>query len=131
MQQKIKTNERRDRKASQNAVIQRRGMPHVTYPVDHPGRHEALQAVLAGLRPTPISDTSRLPEEALLARLYQQNRWDGLQARLWVHRHLLALIPNAGNLDVGTLDEKFREVTAAIAGCISLTEIRTALSMGT
>jgi hypothetical protein len=78
-----------------------------------------------------MSKASRLPEEALLARLCQQNRWDGLQAGFWVHRHLLALIPDTGDLDVGTLDEKFREVTAAIAGCVSLTEIRTALNMGT
>src|SRR5690242_10806224 len=53
MQQTKKTTGRRDRIAAQNATISRRGMPLVTYPVDHPGRHEALRSVLAVLRPLP------------------------------------------------------------------------------
>ncbi len=60
----------------------------------------------------------------------QQKRWDGLQAGLWVHRHLLALIPDAGNLDAYTLDDKFREITAAISRCGSVEEIRIALNNG-
>jgi hypothetical protein len=115
---------------AQNAAIVRRNMPQVTYSVDHPSRHEALQAVLAGLRPTPISEASRLTEEALLARMCRQGRWDALQAAMWIHRHLLALIPDAGDLDADTLDAKYREMTAVIAGCGSVGEIRTALNMG-
>jgi hypothetical protein len=130
MQQTKKTNERRDRIAAQNAAIVRRNMPQVTYSVDHPGRHEALRSVLAGLRPMPVSETSRLPEEALLTRMCRQGRWDALQAAMWIHRHLLALIPDAGDLDADTLDAKYREVTAAIAPCGSVREIRTALNMG-
>jgi len=42
---------------------------------------------------------------------------------------MLALIPNAGKLDPDTLDEKYREITAAIAGCGSVAEIRTALNL--
>jgi hypothetical protein len=130
MQQTKKTNERRDRIAAQNAAIVRRNMPQVTYSVDHPGRHKALRSVLAGLRPMPVSETSRLPEEALLTRMCRQGRWDALQAAMWIHRHLLALIPDAGDLDADTLDAKYREVTAAIAACGSVGEIRTALNMG-
>ena len=85
--------------------------------------------MLAGLRPTPISEASRLPEETLLARLCQQNRWDGLQAAMWIHRHLLALIPDAGDLDADTLDAKYREMTAAMAACGSVGEIRAALNI--
>jgi hypothetical protein len=129
MQQTTKTTERQNRIAAHNAAISRRGMPPVSYSLDHSGRHQVLQAVLAGLRPTPISEASRLPEEALLARLCRQNRLDGLQAGLWVHRHLLAVIPDAGDLDADTLDEKFREITAAIAGCGSVAEIRIALNI--
>jgi hypothetical protein len=33
-------------------------------PADHPGRHEALRSVLAGLRPILVSNISRLPEAA-------------------------------------------------------------------
>jgi hypothetical protein len=129
MEQHSRINERRDRVAAQNAAIVRRNMPQVTYSVDHPGRHDALRAMFAGLRPTPISEASRLPEEALLARLCQQNRWDGLQAAMWIHRHLLALIPDASDLDASTLDAKYREMTAAIAACGSVVEIRAALNI--
>src|SRR4051794_19425159 len=122
MQQQSKPHGRWDRIAAQNATISRRGMPLVTYPVDHPGRHQVLRSVLAGLRPIPVSETSRLPEEALLARMCRQGRWDGLQASVWIDRHMLALIPNAGKLDPDTLDEKYREITAAIAGCGSVAE---------
>jgi hypothetical protein len=128
--QQSKTTRRRERVAAQNAAIVRRIMPQVIYPADHPGRHEALQAVLAGLRPTPISEASRLPDEAILARLCQQNRWDGLQAGLWVHRHLLALVSNADELDADTLDAKYREMTAAVASCGSIAEIRATLNVG-
>jgi hypothetical protein len=129
MQQTRKTNDRR-MIAAQNAAIVRRNMPQVTYSVDHPARHEALQAVLAGLRPTPISEASWLPDEAILARLCQQNRWDGLQAGLWDHRHLLALVSNADELDADTLDAKYREMTAAVASSGSIAEIRATLNVG-
>lgn len=129
MQQTRKTNDRHVI-ATQNAAIVRRNMPQVRYPADHPGRHEALRSVLACLRPTPVTSVSRLPEETLLARLCQQGRWDGLQASMWAHRHLFALIPNAGDLDVDVLDRQYREVTAAIAACDSVGEIRIALSIG-
>jgi hypothetical protein len=43
MQQTTKTSERETRIAAQNATISRRGMPLVTYPVDHPGRHPVLR----------------------------------------------------------------------------------------
>ena len=46
---------------------------------------------------------------------------------MWIHRHLFALIPDAGDLDAGTLDSKYREVTAAIAACGSVGEIRATL----
>jgi hypothetical protein len=127
--QQSKTAGRRERIAAENAAIVRRNMPQVIYSADHPGRHEALRSVLAGLRPPPVSNTSRLPEEALLTRMCQQNRWDGLQAGLWVHRHLLALIPDAGDLDADTLDAKYREITAATAACRSVGEIQVALNM--
>ena len=130
MQQTTKTSERQNRIAAQNATISRRGMPLVTYPVDHPGRYQVLRSILAGLCPIPVSETSRLPEEALLTRMCRQGRWDALQASMWIHRHLFALIPDAGDLDAGTLDAKYREVTAAIAACGSVGEIRTALNMG-
>jgi hypothetical protein len=88
MQQTTKTSERQNRIAAQNATISRRGMPLVTYPVDHPGRHPVLRSILAGLRPVPVSETSWLPEEALLARMCRQGQWDALQAAMWIHRHL-------------------------------------------
>ena len=105
-------------------------MPQVNHSLDHPGRHEALRSVLAGLRPTPIAEASRLPEETLVARMCRQGRWDGLQAGLWVHRHLLALTSDAGDLDVDTLDERYRNVTATVAACGSVAEIRVALNIG-
>jgi hypothetical protein len=129
LQQKIKTNEQRERIAAQNAKISRRGMPAVIYSINHPGRHETLQAMLACLRPTPVTVASRLPEEALLARLCQQNRWDNLQASMRLHRHLLAVIPDSENFDAHTLDERYRDVAAAIAGCGSVAEIRSVLNM--
>jgi hypothetical protein len=129
MQHQSKTNERQNRIAAQNALILRRGMPPMAYPVDHHGRHTALQSILACLRPTPIAEASRLPEEALLTRLCQQGRWDDVQAAMWVHRHLLVLIHNAGDLDDDTLDAKYREMTAAISACGSVGEIRVALNM--
>jgi hypothetical protein len=64
MQQQSKTAGRRERIAAQNAAIVRRNMPQVIYPADHPGRHEALRSVLAGLRPILVSNISRLPEAA-------------------------------------------------------------------
>ena len=67
--QQSRANGRSERIAAQNASILRRGMPPVAYPIDHPGRHVALQSVLACLRPTPIAEASRLPEEAAVARL--------------------------------------------------------------
>ena len=85
--------------------------------------------MLAGLHPTPMTKVSRLTEEALLTQMCQQGRWDGLQAGLWTHRHLLALIPDAGDLDADTLDAKYREMTAATAACRSIGEIRVALNM--
>ena len=103
MEQHSRINERRDRIAAQNAAIVRRNMPQVTYSVDHPGRHEALRSLLGGLRPIPVSETSRLPEEALLTRMCRQGRWDALKAAMWIHRHLFALIPDAGDLDAATL----------------------------
>lgn len=130
MQQQSRANGRSERIAAQNASILRRGMPPVAYPVDHPGRHVALQSVLACLRPTPIAEASRLPEEALVTRLCQQGRWDNVQAAMWVHRHLLALIHDAGDLDADTLDAKYREMTAAISACGSVGEIRVALDIG-
>jgi hypothetical protein len=42
---------------------------------------------------------------------------------------MLALIPNAGKLDPDSLDVKYREMTAAIAGCGSVAEIRAALNL--
>ena len=129
MQQQSKTAGRRERIAAQNAAIVRRNMPQVIYPADHPSRHEALRSVLAGLRPIPVSKTSRLPEETLLTKMCRQGRWDALQAAMWVYRHLLALIPDVSDLDASTLDAKYREMTAVIAGCGSVGEIRTALNM--
>jgi hypothetical protein len=49
---------------------------------------------------------------------------------MWVHRHLLALIPDASDLDASTLDAKYREMTAPIADCVSVAEIRIALNVG-
>jgi hypothetical protein len=49
---------------------------------------------------------------------------------MWIHRHLFALIPDAGDLDAATLDTKYREVTAAIVACGSVGEIRAALNIG-
>jgi hypothetical protein len=103
VQQTTKTSERQNRIAAQNATISRRGMPLVTYPVDHPGRYQVLRSILAGLCPIPVSETSRLPEGTLLARMCRQGRWDTLQAVMWIHRHLFALIPDAGDLDAATL----------------------------
>jgi hypothetical protein len=60
----------------------------------------------------------------------RQGRWDALQAAMWIHRHLLALIPDAGDLDADPLDAKYREMTAAIVDCGSVTEIRAALNIG-
>ena len=60
----------------------------------------------------------------------RQGRWDALQAAMWIHRHLLALIPDAGDLDADTLDTKYREMTAPIADCVSVAEIRIALNVG-
>jgi hypothetical protein len=60
----------------------------------------------------------------------RQGRWDALQAAMWIHRHLLALIPDADDLDADTLEAKYREITAAIAACSSVVEIRAALNMG-
>ena len=129
MQQTTKTSERQTRIAAQNATISRRGMPLVIYPVDHPSRYQVLRSILAGLCPIPVSETSRLPEGTLLARMCRQGRWDGLQASVWIDRHMLALIPNAGKLDPDTLDEKYREITAVIAGCGSVAGIRTAFNL--
>jgi hypothetical protein len=128
--QQSKTTGPRERIAAQNSAIVRRNMPQVIYPADHPGRHEALRSVLAGLRPIPVSKTSRLPEETLLTKMCRQGRWDALQAAMWVYRHLLALIPDVSDLDASTLDAKYREMTAAIADCGSIGEIRAALRMG-
>jgi hypothetical protein len=108
MHQQSKANGRWEQIAAQNAAIVRRNMPQIIYPADHPGRHEALRSVLVGLRPVPVSGASRLPEETLLARMCRQGRWDALQAAMWIHRHLLALIPNAGDLDADTLDALLR-----------------------
>jgi hypothetical protein len=128
--QQSKTNGHQERIAAQNAAIVRRNMPQVIISRrPPPGRHEALRSVLAGLRPTPIAEASRLPEETLVARMCRQGRWDGLQAGLWVHRHLLALISDAGDLDVDTLEERYRNVTATVAACGSVAEIRVALNM--
>ena len=60
----------------------------------------------------------------------RQGQWDALQAAMWIHRHLFALIPDAGDLDAGTLDAKYREVRAAIVACGSVGEIRAALNIG-
>ena len=103
MQQTTKTSERQNRIAAQNATISRRGMPLVIYPVDHPSRYQVLRSILAGLCPIPVSETSRLPEGTLLARMCRQGRWDTLQAAMWIHRHLFALIPDAGDLDMPAL----------------------------
>jgi hypothetical protein len=59
----------------------------------------------------------------------RQGRWDALQAAMWIHRHLIALISDAGDLDADTLDTKYREMTAAMAACGSVGEIRAALNM--
>lgn len=139
MQQTTKTSERRNRIAAQNAAISRRGMPPVTYPVDHPDRYQGppfnpgrslSNTRLRTLGPIPVSEPLRLPERALLARMCRQGRWDALQAAMWIYRHLLALIPDAGDLDADPLDAKYREMTAAIVDCGSVTEIRAALNIG-
>ena len=79
------------------------------------------------VRTTDYSSPGHPGEVAHASRL--QSFLNNVQAAVWSHRHLLAFIADAEDLDGSVLNEKFREVTATIAACGSVAQIRAALNM--